>query len=53
MIMIIVIIKEIKVMKLVIILRPRLRQIVLSKTWNVVFNQEKARTSKGIEMVPL
>ena len=44
-------IKEIKVIKLVIILRPR--QIVLSKTWNVVFNQEKARTSKGIEMVPL
>ena len=52
-IIIIAIIKVTNLKKIVMILRPYLRQIVQSITWNVVFNQEKARMSKVFETVLL
>ena len=52
-IIIVAIIKVTNLKKIVMILRPYLRQIVRSITWNVVFNQEKARMSKVFETVLL
>ena len=52
-IIIVAIIKVTNLKKIVMILRPYLRQIVQSITWNVVFNQEKARMSKVFETVLL
>ena len=52
-IIIVVIIKVTNLKKIIMILRPYLRQIVQSITWNVVFNQEKARMSKVFETVLL